>query len=88
MHPYNQVFVFLPNNHLQLKPTLVYWRVMVPMFVCFCVYWGGAWDLGLSYRKGLNWGRTADPEEPLCLHPVEMKTTLSALRTQEDTEQM
>ncbi|XP_062857908.1 midasin [Trichomycterus rosablanca] len=45
-------------------------------------------QIGLSYRKGLTWGRTADPEEPLCLHPIEMKTTLSALRTQEHTENM
>ncbi|GAA6099361.1 midasin isoform X1 [Tachysurus ichikawai] len=43
-------------------------------------------QIGLSYRKGLMWSRTADPEEPLFLQPVEMRTTLAALRTQESTE--
>ncbi|KAM9495289.1 midasin [Clarias gariepinus] len=45
-------------------------------------------QIGLSYRKGLTWGRTTDPEEPLFLQPVEMGTTLAALRTQEHTENM
>lgn len=44
--------------------------------------------LGLSYRKGLTWARTADPEEPLLLLPVEMRTTLAALNTQEPAENM
>ncbi|TSL47560.1 Midasin [Bagarius yarrelli] len=43
---------------------------------------------GLSYRKGLTWNRTADPEEPLFLQPVEIRTTLTALKTQEPTENM
>lgn len=41
---------------------------------------------GLSYRKGLNWGRTADPDETLCLQPVEMKIALSSVKTQDNTE--
>ncbi|XP_067273008.1 midasin [Pseudorasbora parva] len=43
-------------------------------------------QIGLSYRKGLNWGRTADPGETLCLQPVEMKIALSAVKTQDSTE--
>uniref|UniRef100_A0A8C2BQ53 Midasin n=1 Tax=Cyprinus carpio TaxID=7962 RepID=A0A8C2BQ53_CYPCA len=35
-------------------------------------------QIGLSYRKGLNWGHTADPDETLCLQPMEMKIALSA----------
>ncbi|XP_065113160.1 midasin [Paramisgurnus dabryanus] len=45
-------------------------------------------QIGLSYRKGLSWGRNADPQETLCLQPIELKTTLSALKTQDNTEQM
>uniref|UniRef100_A0A8B9KSV2 Midasin n=1 Tax=Astyanax mexicanus TaxID=7994 RepID=A0A8B9KSV2_ASTMX len=40
-------------------------------------------QIGLSYRKGLTWARTADPEEPLCLQPIEMQTALSAVRAKE-----
>ncbi|XP_030636974.1 midasin [Chanos chanos] len=43
-------------------------------------------QIGLSYRKGLTWGRTADPKETLCLPPVDLKTTLSAVKTQDQTE--
>uniref|UniRef100_A0AAR2K636 Midasin n=1 Tax=Pygocentrus nattereri TaxID=42514 RepID=A0AAR2K636_PYGNA len=43
-------------------------------------------QIGLSYRKGLTWGRTVDPEEPLCLQPIEMSTALSSVRTQDYTE--
>ncbi|KAK6297294.1 hypothetical protein J4Q44_G00318770 [Coregonus suidteri] len=43
-------------------------------------------EIGLSYRKGLNWNRTADPEETLCLQPLELQTALSAVRTQEQAE--
>lgn len=45
-------------------------------------------QIGLSYRKGLLWGRTANPEETLCLQPIELKTTLSAVKTQDNTEHM
>ncbi|XP_051581140.1 midasin isoform X2 [Myxocyprinus asiaticus] len=45
-------------------------------------------QIGLSYRKGLTWGRTADPEETLSLQPIEMKTALSAVKTQDNTEHM
>uniref|UniRef100_A0AAZ3S0A1 Midasin n=1 Tax=Oncorhynchus tshawytscha TaxID=74940 RepID=A0AAZ3S0A1_ONCTS len=40
-------------------------------------------EIGLSYRKGLNWNRTADPEETLCLQPLELHTALAAVRTQD-----
>ncbi len=45
---------------------------------CFCP--------GLSYRKGLSWGHTADPDETLCLPPMEMKIALSAVKTQDNKE--
>uniref|UniRef100_A0A8C1Z8M3 Midasin n=1 Tax=Cyprinus carpio TaxID=7962 RepID=A0A8C1Z8M3_CYPCA len=41
-------------------------------------------QIGLSYRKGLNWGHTADPDETLCLQPMEMKIALSAVKTQDN----
>uniref|UniRef100_A0A665V9V2 Midasin n=1 Tax=Echeneis naucrates TaxID=173247 RepID=A0A665V9V2_ECHNA len=31
-------------------------------------------EIGLSYRKGLMWNRTADPEKTLCIQPLEMNT--------------
>uniref|UniRef100_A0A3Q1FB83 Midasin AAA ATPase 1 n=1 Tax=Acanthochromis polyacanthus TaxID=80966 RepID=A0A3Q1FB83_9TELE len=40
-------------------------------------------EMGLSYRKGLTWNRTADPEKTLCMQPLEMNTALSAVRNQE-----
>ncbi|XP_071391101.1 midasin-like [Centroberyx affinis] len=43
-------------------------------------------EIGLSYRKGLAWNRTADPETTLCMQPLEMTTALSAVRTQEKAE--
>ncbi|XP_035851556.1 midasin isoform X1 [Sander lucioperca] len=43
-------------------------------------------EIGLSYRKGLTWNRTADPEQTLCMHPLEMSTALSAVRNQEQAE--
>ncbi|KAM9840331.1 midasin [Aulostomus maculatus] len=45
-------------------------------------------EIGLSYRKGLTWNRTADPERTLCMHPLEMSTALSAVRNQEPAESM
>ncbi len=45
---------------------------------CFCP--------GLSYRKGLTWGHTADPDETLCLQPLEMKIALSTVKTQDNKE--
>uniref|UniRef100_A0A8C3A899 Midasin n=1 Tax=Cyclopterus lumpus TaxID=8103 RepID=A0A8C3A899_CYCLU len=39
--------------------------------------------IGLSYRKGLTWNRTVDPEQTLCMQPLEMSTALSAVRNQE-----
>ncbi|XP_057208356.1 midasin isoform X2 [Triplophysa rosa] len=43
-------------------------------------------QIGLSYRKGLMWGRTANPEETICLQPIELKTTLSAVKAHDNTE--
>ncbi|XP_037836777.1 midasin isoform X2 [Kryptolebias marmoratus] len=45
-------------------------------------------EMGLSYRKGLLWNRTADPETPLCLQPLEMTTAFSAVKNQELAEIM
>ncbi|XP_034383471.1 midasin isoform X3 [Cyclopterus lumpus] len=44
--------------------------------------------IGLSYRKGLTWNRTVDPEQTLCMQPLEMSTALSAVRNQEPAESM
>ncbi|XP_067097253.1 midasin [Osmerus mordax] len=43
-------------------------------------------EIGLSYRAGLAWSRTASPEEMLCLQPLELSTALTAVRTQEQAE--
>ncbi|XP_036943295.1 midasin isoform X1 [Acanthopagrus latus] len=45
-------------------------------------------EIGLSYRKGLMWNRTADPVKSLCMQPLEMNTALSAVRNQEQAESM
>ncbi|XP_035384712.1 midasin isoform X1 [Electrophorus electricus] len=45
-------------------------------------------QIGLSYRKGLTWGRTAHAQEPLCLQPVEMSTALSVAGTLGSSESM
>lgn len=42
--------------------------------------------IGLSYRKGLTWARTAQTEKTLCVPPLEMSTTLSAVTNQEEAE--
>ncbi|KAM9355690.1 midasin [Pholidichthys leucotaenia] len=42
--------------------------------------------IGLSYRKGLTWNRTANPEKMLCMRPLEMSTMLSATRNQEQAD--
>ncbi|XP_016427493.1 midasin-like [Sinocyclocheilus rhinocerous] len=42
-------------------------------------------QIGLSYRKGLTWGHTADPDKTLYLQPMEMKIALSAVKTQDNT---
>ncbi|XP_064411298.1 midasin [Latimeria chalumnae] len=36
--------------------------------------------IGLSYRKGLTWSRTEDPQESLCLHPLDLKSAVSTLQ--------
>uniref|UniRef100_A0A3P8WSX5 Midasin n=1 Tax=Cynoglossus semilaevis TaxID=244447 RepID=A0A3P8WSX5_CYNSE len=40
-------------------------------------------DIGLSYRKGLTWNRTADPVKTLCMDPLEMSTALSGVSGRE-----
>lgn len=43
---------------------------------------------GLSYRKGLTWNRTADPENTLCMTPLELNTALAAVRNPEPAESL
>ncbi|XP_059212052.1 midasin [Centropristis striata] len=45
-------------------------------------------EIGLSYRKGLTFNRTADPEKTLCMQPLEMSAALSAVRNQDQAESM
>ncbi|XP_039980712.1 midasin isoform X5 [Xiphias gladius] len=45
-------------------------------------------EIGLSYRKGLIWNSTADPEKTLSMQPLEMSTALSAVSDQEQVENM
>uniref|UniRef100_A0A3Q2D7A0 Midasin n=1 Tax=Cyprinodon variegatus TaxID=28743 RepID=A0A3Q2D7A0_CYPVA len=42
----------------------------------------------LSYRKGVTWSRTADPETTLCMQPLEMTTALSAVMDPGETERL
>ncbi|XP_035472852.1 midasin isoform X2 [Scophthalmus maximus] len=44
--------------------------------------------IGLSYRKGLIWNRTVNPEKTLCMQPLEMSTALSAPGNHEQAESM
>ncbi|XP_028997386.1 midasin [Betta splendens] len=39
--------------------------------------------IGLSYRKGLTWQRTEDPEETLCIPPLEICIALSAVNKEQ-----
>ncbi|KAK7907514.1 hypothetical protein WMY93_016126 [Mugilogobius chulae] len=43
-------------------------------------------EIGLSYRRGLTWSRTVQPEQVLCVPPLEMSTALSAVANQEECE--
>ncbi|XP_054617732.1 midasin isoform X2 [Dunckerocampus dactyliophorus] len=43
-------------------------------------------EIGLSYRKGLIWSRTADPVDTLCIPPLEMRAAFSSVRAQDPTE--
>ncbi|XP_058881826.1 midasin isoform X1 [Acipenser ruthenus] len=45
-------------------------------------------QIGLSYRKGLAWTRTADPEETLRLHPLDLKNALSVVNSTDRQENM
>nr|XP_057921265.1 midasin [Doryrhamphus excisus] len=43
-------------------------------------------EIGLSYRKGLIWSRTADPVDTLCIPPLEMSAAFSTVGPQDPTE--
>ncbi|XP_012709437.2 midasin isoform X1 [Fundulus heteroclitus] len=45
-------------------------------------------EIGLSYRKGLTWNRTAGPESTLCMQPLEMSTALSTVKNQQKLERL
>uniref|UniRef100_A0A3Q4BJ07 Midasin n=1 Tax=Mola mola TaxID=94237 RepID=A0A3Q4BJ07_MOLML len=40
-------------------------------------------EIGLSYRKGLIWNRTANPEGVLCMQPLELSVAVVAVRNPE-----
>ncbi|XP_078798874.1 midasin isoform X2 [Oryzias latipes] len=44
--------------------------------------------IGLSYRKGLTWSRTTDPEKTLSIQPLEMKPAVTIGSTQDPAENM
>ncbi|XP_070405869.1 midasin isoform X3 [Nothobranchius furzeri] len=43
-------------------------------------------NTGLSYRKGLMWSRTTDPESPLLVQPLELSAALCAVKNQHQDE--
>uniref|UniRef100_A0A3B4AV04 Midasin n=1 Tax=Periophthalmus magnuspinnatus TaxID=409849 RepID=A0A3B4AV04_9GOBI len=43
-------------------------------------------EIGLSYRRGLTWNRTMQPEQVLCVPPMEMSAALSTVLNREETE--
>eukprot|EP00062_Callorhinchus_milii_P017796 gi/632970574/ref/XP_007901724.1/ PREDICTED: midasin [Callorhinchus milii] len=43
-------------------------------------------ETGLSYRKGLAWSRTEDPQEVLCLHPLDLKTAINIVENNEELD--
>lgn len=43
-------------------------------------------EIGLSYRKGLAWNRTAQAEKMLCVQPLEMSPALAAVRNKDEAE--
>uniref|UniRef100_A0A3Q2XAQ5 Midasin AAA ATPase 1 n=1 Tax=Hippocampus comes TaxID=109280 RepID=A0A3Q2XAQ5_HIPCM len=43
-------------------------------------------EIGLSYRKGLIWSRTADQEETLCIQPLDMSTAFATVMNHDSTE--
>ncbi|XP_077408316.1 midasin isoform X2 [Vanacampus margaritifer] len=43
-------------------------------------------EIGLSYRKGLIWSKTADQEETLCIQPLDMNMALATAMNPESTD--
>ncbi|XP_077366934.1 midasin isoform X3 [Festucalex cinctus] len=43
-------------------------------------------EIGLSYRKGLIWSKTADQEETLCIQPLDLNTALATFMNPESTD--
>lgn len=42
--------------------------------------------LGLSYRKGLTWARSKNPQEMLHLHPLDLRSALSIVSSSQEAE--
>ncbi|XP_067882619.1 midasin [Heterodontus francisci] len=45
-------------------------------------------EIGLSYRKGLAWSRTEDPQDTLCLHPLDVKTAVNVVESSDELDNM
>ncbi|XP_078068621.1 midasin [Mustelus asterias] len=45
-------------------------------------------EIGLSYRKGLVWSKTEDPQDTLCLHPLDMKTAVNTVDGGDELDNM
>ncbi|XP_049611993.1 midasin isoform X4 [Syngnathus scovelli] len=43
-------------------------------------------EIGLSYRKGLVWNKTADQEETLCIQPLDLSAALANVMNPDSTE--
>lgn len=45
-------------------------------------------EIGLSYRKGLAWSRTKDLQDLLCLHPLDVKTAINVVESDDELNKM
>uniref|UniRef100_UPI00398F5005 midasin isoform X2 n=1 Tax=Pristiophorus japonicus TaxID=55135 RepID=UPI00398F5005 len=45
-------------------------------------------EIGLSYRKGLAWSRTEDPQDTLCLHPLDVKAAVNVVESSDELDNM
>ncbi|XP_043542624.1 midasin isoform X1 [Chiloscyllium plagiosum] len=45
-------------------------------------------EIGLSYRKGLAWSRTNDPQDIFCLHPLDVKTAVNLIGSSDELDNM
>ncbi|XP_067386141.1 midasin isoform X2 [Emydura macquarii macquarii] len=43
---------------------------------------------GLSYRKGLAWSRSKDPQDMLCLHPLDLRSALALVNCTHELDAM